>query len=361
MNESFWQSKKVFITGHTGFKGSWLCLWLSTMGATVTGYALEPQTVPNLYELCGIDSLINSVIGDIRDKARLSEALSAAEPDVVIHMAAQALVKPSYADPAHTFDVNVMGTVNLLEAVRLAVESGIPIKAVINVTTDKCYENKEWAWGYRENDPLGGYDAYSNSKACSELVTAAYRSSFFNAKSFRKHGVALATARAGNVIGGGDWAQDRLVPDTVRAFMNASEVMIRNPHAIRPWQHVLEPLSGYLLLAQKLVEEGIAFAESWNFGPLDQDAKPVGWIVEQLCKKWGDGAAYSIDFSSYAHEAHYLKLDCSKAQQLLGWKPRWNLNQALDKVIEWTLAYQKKEKMRQVCLSQLNEYSMTTG
>ncbi|MGO4699343.1 CDP-glucose 4,6-dehydratase [Paenibacillus sp. 2TAB26] len=360
MNPSFWRNKKVFITGHTGFKGSWLCLWLAAMGAKVTGYALAPQQQPNLYELCNIDAMIQSVTGDIRDSARLSKVLLAAEPDIVIHMAAQALVKPSYETPAYTFEVNVMGTVNLLDAVKLAVESGAGIKAVVNVTTDKVYENQEWAWGYRESDRLGGYDPYSNSKACSELVTASYRNSFFHSKDEKVHGVGIATARAGNVIGGGDFAQNRLVPDMVRAFMDGSAVSIRNPHAVRPWQHVLEPLSGYLLLAEKLYANGSEYAEGWNFGPRDEDARPVGQVVEQLGAKWG-GVVVHTDTGKHPHEAHELKLDCSEAQRRLGWKPRWTLDQALNKVVEWTLAYQGNEDIRQVCLNQWHEYAGKTS
>jgi CDP-glucose 4,6-dehydratase len=271
---------------------------------------------------------------------------------MVMHLAAQPLVRQSYQQPVETFAVNVMGTVNLLEAVRRC-PSG---KAVVNVTTDKCYDNREWHWGYRENEPLGGYDPYSSSKACSELVTAAYRNSFFNPGDYDRHGVALASVRAGNVIGGGDWAQDRLICDCIRALLAGEQILLRNPSAIRPWQHVLEPLSGYLLLAQRLFEEGPRFAEGWNFGPRDEDARPVDWIVQKLCRKWGHGASYTVARGDHPHEAHYLKLDCSKAKALLGWQPRWNLEQALDAIIDWTQAYRAGEDMRQVTWRQIDEY-----
>ena len=355
IDRDFWQGKKVFITGHTGFKGSWLCLWLHSLGAQVIGYALKPPTDPSLYELCSIDKLVESHIADIRDSEALSKALSAVHPDIVIHMAAQPLVRDSYKIPVETYSVNVMGTVNLFEAVR----NSKSVKAVINVTTDKCYENKEWIWGYRENEPLGGYDPYSSSKACSELVTAAYRRSFFNSSntSNLSTSVAVASARAGNVIGGGDWATDRLIPDCVRAILKNEKIVIRNPQAIRPWQHVLEPLSGYLMLTQKLFEEGPRYAEAWNFGPDDSDAKPVEWLVGSLCKKWGDGASYMIDKGKHFHEAHYLKLDCSKARSELGWQPRWDLEKAIESIIEWTRAYKSGKNIQEVCLKQIEEYT----
>ncbi|KRF18687.1 CDP-glucose 4,6-dehydratase [Paenibacillus sp. Soil787] len=359
MDPTFWTSKKVFVTGHTGFKGSWLCLWLASMGAEVTGYALLPPTTPSLYKLAQIDSMVRSVNADIRDKDLLARTLTDADPDIVIHMAAQSLVRASYDAPALTFETNVMGTVNLLEAVKYAVTSGKKIKAVINVTSDKCYENKESIYGYRENDALGGKDPYSNSKACSELVTASYRNSFFHSDNYLHHGVALATVRAGNVIGGGDWAYERLIPDCIRAFLKEDVINIRNPHAVRPWQHVLEPLSGYLLLAQYLYEAGPSYAEGWNFGPEDEDAKSVRWVVDALCRKWGGIAGCKIDSNNHPHEAHLLKLDCTKAKMRLGWKPRWKLGQALDKVVEWSKAYKSGEDIRTVCLRQLNEFLFT--
>ncbi len=353
IDTDFWKNKKIFITGHTGFKGSWLCLWLHQLGADVSGYALDPSTEPSLYNLCRIDKLVRSTIADVRDGASLTDAMRAAKPDIVIHMAAQPLVRDSYKIPVETYAINVMGTVNLFEAVRKT--SGV--KAVINITTDKCYENKEWVWGYRENEPMGGYDPYSNSKACSELVTAAYRSSYFNEKDHATHGVAIASARAGNVIGGGDWATDRLVPDCIRAILKKNQVVIRNPQAIRPWQHVLEPLSGYLMLAQKLVIEGPRYSGGWNFGPDDSDAKPVAWLVERLCAKWGNGASYSLDKGPHPHEAHYLKLDCSKARTELGWRPQWDLEKAIDSIVEWTQAYSSKQDMAAVCRRQIEAYS----
>lgn len=352
IDKLFWQGKRVFITGHTGFKGSWLCLWLHLLGAKITGYALQPHTQPNLFELCTVDNLVTSVIGDVRDREGLTHTILRAEPEIVIHMAAQALVRDSYRNPADTYAINVMGTVHLFEAVR-ACKS---IKAVVNVTTDKCYENKEWAWGYRENEPMGGYDPYSNSKACSELITASYRSAFFTPSEYQKHGIGVASARAGNVIGGGDWAVDRLIPDCINALLCNEKIMIRNPYAIRPWQHVLEPLSGYLLLAQRLYEDGKKFAEGWNFGPNDSDARPVEWIVQKMCEEWGRNGAYIVDTGIHPHEAHYLKLDCSKAKTKLNWQPIWSLEEALRKIIEWTHAYQEKADMSDICLKQIQEY-----
>lgn len=352
IDTTFWNGKKVFITGHTGFKGSWLSLWLNSIGANVTGYALTPPTQPNLFGLCNIDNIMTSIIGDIRDSEKLMKAMQDAQPDIVIHMAAQPLVRDSYNNPVGTYEINVMGTVNLLEAVRHCSS----VKAVVNVTTDKCYENKEWIWGYRENESMGGYDPYSNSKACSELVTSSYRNSFFNPNEYAKHGVAIATARAGNVIGGGDWAAERLIPDCINALLTNETIIIRNPNAIRPWQHVLEPLSGYLILAQRLYEDGVTFAEGWNFGPNDSDAKPVEWIVQKMCEHWAEGATYKVDSGIHPHEAHYLKLDCSKAKMKLNWSPKWNLEYTLEKIIEWVHIYDQHADMRTVCLQQIDEY-----
>lgn len=357
INENFWRGKKVFITGHTGFKGSWLCLWLSALGADITGYALQPPTQPNMYELCKINELMTSFIGDVRDIEQLTKSMLAAKPDIVIHMAAQSLVRNSYQNPAETYAINVLGTVHLLEAMRRCNS----VKAFVNVTTDKCYENKEWLWSYRENETLGGYDPYSNSKACSELVTASYRSSFFNPDEYEKHGVAIASARAGNVIGGGDWAADRLIPHCLDALLRNEKIIIRNPYAIRPWQHVLEPLSGYLLLAQKLYEAGARFGEGWNFGPNDCDARPVEWVVIKMCQLWGHHAAYEVDTSSHPHEAHYLKLDCSKAIARLNWSPRWNLEHTLVKIIEWVQAYQQQSNMQDTSVRQIQEYIMSAN
>lgn len=352
----FWKGKSVLLTGHTGFKGSWLCLWLSRMGAQITGYALDPPTDPSLFELARVDELVDSRIADVRDAECLAQTMADVQPEIVLHMAAQPLVRDSYRIPVETYAVNVMGTVHLLEAVR----SCPGVRAVVNVTTDKCYENREWVWGYRENEPMGGYDPYSSSKGCSELVTAAYRQSFFNPQQHAQHGAAIATARAGNVIGGGDWAGDRLIPDIIRAILAGDPVRIRNPHAIRPWQHVLEPLSGYLALAQKLYEDGAHYAEGWNFGPAEGDAWPVERIVQRLCRQWGAGAGYEIDEGDHPHEAHYLKLDCSKARSGLGWHPRWRLEKALDSIVEWTQRYRSGEDLQKVCLEQIAEYTEHT-
>ena len=345
---AFFQRKKVFITGHTGFKGSWLCLWLSKLGAHVTGYALDPPTTPSLYELVRVGELVDSQIADVRDAASLADAMQKAQPEIVIHMAAQPLVRDSYKIPVETYSTNVMGTVHLLDAVRQCPS----VRAVVNVTTDKCYENREWVWGYRENEPMGGFDPYSSSKGCAELVTAAYRSSFFTVQ----HGAAVATARAGNVIGGGDWATDRLIPDCISAMLAGEPVRIRNPHSIRPWQHVLEPLGGYLTLAQRLYESGAEYAEGWNFGPRDDDAKPVEWIVQRMCELRGNGACYDVDAGDHLHEAHYLKLDCSKAHMRLGWQPRWDLGKALTSILEWVDIYSSAGDLRECCFKQIAEY-----
>jgi CDP-glucose 4,6-dehydratase len=352
VNKEFWAGKRVFITGHTGFKGSWLSLWLQHMGATVTGYALRPPTFPAMFEVADVGKGMISIIGDIRDGDAVRVAMKSAAPEIVIHMAAQPLVRYSYVAPTETYSTNVMGTVNVLEAARFV--SGI--RGIVNVTSDKCYDNREWVWGYRENEAMGGYDPYSSSKGCAELVTAAYRSSFFNKQNFHSQSVALASARAGNVIGGGDWAEDRLVPDILSAMSKGEPVCIRSPQAVRPWQHVLEPLSGYLSLAEKLYENGDEFAEAWNFGPNDVDAKPVQWIVEQLSELWGEGATWKVDSGQHPHEAHYLKLDCSKAYNRLHWRPKWNLSQTLAKIIAWQRAYLKKKDMRAKSIEQINEF-----
>ena len=356
MNPGFWQGKRVLLTGHTGFKGSWLTLWLQSLGAQVTGYALAPPTNPSLFEIADVALNMTSVIGDIRDLANLQAVFAKHKPEIVIHMAAQPLVRYSYQNPVETYATNVMGTVHVLEAVR----NTPGVKAVVNITTDKCYENREWVWGYRENEPMGGFDPYSNSKGCAELVSAAYRSSFFNANNYEQHGVALATVRAGNVIGGGDWAQDRLVPDILTAFEQGRKVEIRNPHSIRPWQHVMEPLRGYLILAEELFERGPIFAEGWNFGPNDEDAKPVGWIVEQMAALWGDDAQWQVDTADHPHEAHYLKLDISKARSLLDWHPVLRLKDTLALIIDWSKQRQAGANMRQLTLAQLQNYQALT-
>lgn len=356
MNPAFWRGKRVFLTGHTGFKGSWLALWLQRLGAEVTGFAL-PAGSPSLFAAAGVADGMHSIEGDIRNPDALRAALQAAQPQIVIHMAAQALVRYSYANPVETYATNVLGLVHLFEAVRATPG----VKAVVNVTSDKCYENREWVWGYRENEPMGGYDPYSNSKGCAELVTSAYRSSFFNAGAYASHGVALGSGRAGNVIGGGDWAQDRLIPDIMRAIAAGEPVRIRSPHAIRPWQHVLEPLSGYLVLAERLYTDGPAFAEGFNFGPQDSDAQPVQWIVERLCAAWGAGASWELDGAPQPHEATYLKLDCSKAHARLGWRPRWPLAEALARIVDWHRAHADGADLRAVTLAQIDAYQNTSS
>lgn len=347
MNPSFWLGKRVFLTGHTGFKGGWLSLWLQSMGSEVHGYALNPPTETNLFTLAAVGKgMVSSVIADIRDLEKLSRAMKAAQPEIVFHLAAQPLVRHSYADPVETYGVNVMGTVNLLESVRQTPG----VKAVVNVTTDKCYENQEWMWAYRENEPMGGFDPYSSSKGCSELVTAAYRRSFLEPA-----GIALASARAGNVIGGGDWATDRLIPDFLRA-LDAGEILrIRDPLATRPWQHVLEPLSGYLMLAERLFTDGLDYAEAWNFGPSDDDACSVQWILERLMEMRND-VKWQQEGIPQAHEAHQLKLDSSKARTLLGWHPRWKVQNALQETLAWHQAWRNGQDMKSFSLAQVANY-----
>jgi CDP-glucose 4,6-dehydratase len=348
----FWRGRRVFLTGHTGFKGSWLSLWLQSLGAELTGFALTPPTDPSLFVAARVADGMTSIMGDIRNLAQLRQAMQDARPEIVIHMAAQPLVRLSYEEPVQTYETNIMGTVHLLEAVRT-----VPgVKAVVNVTTDKCYENREWVWSYRESDRMGGYDPYSNSKGCAEMVTAAYRSSFFNPGNYSHHGVAVATARAGNVIGGGDWAKDRLIPDIVSAYEQGQSVQIRNPHATRPWQHVLEPLRGYLALAEKLIENGSAFGEGWNFGPREEDARPVSWIVEQMAARWGDGATWQIHGGDHPHEANYLKLDISKVNSRLNWQPKLRLSDALNLIVDWARLRSAGEDVRGFTLQQIVNY-----
>ena len=349
----FWKGKKVFLTGHTGFKGGWMTAWLNLMGADVVGFSLAPKTKPNLFEVAGISSLcMESHISDIRHLDDLTNAMRQATPDIVIHMAAQPLVRYSYVSPVETYSTNVMGTVNVLEAIR----SSPRVKAAIIVTSDKCYENKEWVWGYRENEPMGGYDPYSNSKGCAELVAAAYRQSFFSDKDFSKHQVGIASARAGNVIGGGDWSEDRLIPDALAAFEANQPLIIRNPLSIRPWQHVLEPLSGYLVLAQALFEQGTEFSGAWNFGPQDSDARSVQDVVELLISQWSGPAAWRQDGALHPHEAHFLRLDCTKARQALNWRARWDLEKAIATIVEWQQAYSKGDDMLGIMRKQIDSY-----
>jgi len=347
VNPDFWKGKRVLLTGHTGFKGSWLSLWLQSLGTTLRGIALEPPTEPSLFNVARVFDGMEHRIVDIRDYAAVRAQFDDFAPEVVIHMAAQPLVRLSYREPVETYSTNVMGTVHVLEAARHVAS----VKAIVNITTDKCYENREWVWGYRENEPMGGRDPYSSSKGCAELVSSAFRSSFLNSA-----GIALATARAGNVIGGGDWALDRLVPDILRALEKDEPVLIRNPHAIRPWQHVLEPLSGYLLLAERLHVHGQVYAEGWNFGPRDEDARTVQWITENFCDLWGSGASWSVQSGEQPHEANLLKLDISKARQRLHWSPRWTLDTAIQLIVKWHQSWRRGQDMRSLCLSQINQY-----
>jgi CDP-glucose 4,6-dehydratase len=351
MNPLFWAGKRVFLTGHTGFKGSWLTLWLSKMDAVVKGYSLAPPTSTSLFVEAGVADDVNSQIADIRDLDVLFASMSEFEPEVVIHMAAQPLVRLSYSAPVDTYSTNVMGTVHLLDCCR-RIES---IRSIVVVTSDKCYQNNEWLWGYRENEPMGGFDPYSNSKGCTELVVSSFRDSYFSPDNYSEHCVALGSARAGNVIGGGDWAEDRLVPDILTAFQSGERVIIRNPHAIRPWQHVLEPLSGYLLLAERLYDSA-SFSGAWNFGPNESDAKPVEYIVDVLSQLWGDGSSWAVCDGDHPHEAHYLKLDCSKAKSLLNWHPKWELENALAKIVSWHKAWLGNEDMKTHCLKEIEVF-----
>jgi CDP-glucose 4,6-dehydratase len=353
MTNSFWQSRRVFVTGHTGFKGAWLCLLLQRLGARVHGFSLPPPTEPSLFEIAGVArQLERDERGDVRDLTALTAAMRAARAEVVIHMAAQPLVRESYTDPVGTYATNVMGTVNFLEALRTV---GSDVKAAVVVTTDKCYENREWAWGYREDEPMGGHDPYSSSKGCAELVTAAYRRSYFHSAG----ATSVASGRAGNVIGGGDWAKDRLIPDMIKAFAAGAPAIIRNPNSIRPWQHVLEPLAGYLTLAEKLAgAERQTLAEAWNFGPFDDDARPVQWIAERLAKLWGDRARWELsqDSTAQPHEAYYLKLDTSKARSRLGWRPRTDLATALEWIVTWYKCWTRGDDMLKISLAQIERF-----
>lgn len=353
VNLDFWKGKKVLITGHTGFKGAWLAYWLQLLNSKVIGYALPPPTTPSLFALAQVEAGMTSIIGDILDLPLLTKVIKSEQPEIVVHLAAQALVGRSYQEPRETYLTNIMGTVNLLEAIRQVCS----VRAIVVITSDKCYENKEWVWGYREIDPMGGDDPYASSKGCAELIAASYRKSFFNPAEFDQHGVAFASARAGNVIGGGDWAEDRLVPDVMKAFLQRQAVQIRNPYAYRPWQYILEPLRGYLLLAERLYTQGPMYAEAWNFGPAENDVRPVIWLVERLAQSWGIGAGWELDPKAHPHEAHLLKLDCSKSMSRLGWKPQLNLEQALEWTVAWYKTFQKDpSSLKEMTESQIISY-----
>ena len=353
MSLGFWDGKSIFVTGHTGFKGGWLCTWLKELGAQVTGYSLAPSTHPSLFEAAGVADGMRSIIGDVRDFEGLGAALAQSNAEVVFHLAAQPLVRRSYREPRETYETNVMGTVNLLDALR-----GLPnVRAAVMVTSDKCYENREWLWGYRESEPMGGYDPYSNSKGCAELVTAAFRSSFFNSEGDARKRAGIASARAGNVIGGGDWAEDRLLPDMFRAISKGRALEVRRPQAIRPWQHVLDPLHGYLMLAERLWADAPRFSSAWNFGPADSEARPVSWIADRLVALWGDGAQWTARPDGAVHEATYLKLDSSKARGLLEWSPRLSLDEALEYAVEWHRAFDAGRNMTEFTRRQIEAYA----
>lgn len=356
MNKDFWRGKKVLLTGHTGFKGSWLSTWLKLLGAELVGYALPPPPGPSLFQVAHVEVGMISIEGDVRDLEHLRAVIEYYQPEIILHLAAQALVRPSYDDPIFTYSTNVMGTANVLEAARQADK----LRAVVMVTSDKAYENQEWVWAYRETDRLGGHDPYSNSKACAELVIQAYRDSFFPVAGYAQHGVAIASARAGNVIGGGDWAVDRLVPDILRAFGEGRPVAIRSPNATRPWQFVLEALSGYLLLVERLWSDGSRYSEGWNFGPDMDDVKTVSWIVEHMSTKWGHGANWLSDVGLHPHEANLLMLDCAKSKRFLGWHPRLKLDAALDWIVEWHRGWMSGESVRACMESQIIRYEDLT-
>jgi CDP-glucose 4,6-dehydratase len=349
VSPTFWKNKRVFLTGHTGFKGSWLSMWLQEMGAHVKGFSLAPHTTPNLFHEAKVKEGMESEIGDIRDLRLITESMCDFDPEIVIHMAAQPLVRLSYSEPVETYATNVMGTIHVLEAARKCKN----LKSIVAITTDKCYENKEWPWGYRENEPMGGHDPYSSSKGCCELLIASYRNSFFNTP----ESASLASVRAGNVIGGGDWSDDRLIPDILKAFEKSEPAVVRNPLSTRPWQHVLEPLSGYLVLAEKLYQDGDQFAEAWNFGPRDEDCQSVAYILDKMIATWGQGATWVMDANSHPHEAGFLKLDCSKAKQKLHWEPKWNLEFTLTSIVKWHKAFLQNENIRLICQNEIQSYT----
>jgi CDP-glucose 4,6-dehydratase len=349
VDPGFWRDRRVLVTGHSGFKGAWLALWLQSLGAHVTGFSWGLPTQPSLHVLARVGEGMDSLDGDVRDADSVTRAVVASDPEVIVHMAAQSLVRRSFTQPRETYATNVMGTVNVLDAVR---QHGANVRAVVIVTSDKCYENREWEWGYREDEPMGGHDPYSNSKGCAELVTNAFRGSFFS----DSDGPRIASARAGNVIGGGDWGEDRLVPDIMRAALADEPARVRNPNSIRPWQHVLNPLSGYLVLAQAL-HESVEHATGWNFGPAEEDARPVGWLVERLAELWPSELRWTLDDGPHPHEARYLKLDSSRARMRLGWRPQVGLPQALASIVEWYQALREGSDMHAVTLGQIEAFS----
>ena len=352
MNKDFWNKKKILLTGHTGFKGSWLSLWLQKLNANIIGFSKSIPTNPSLFQLTNIEDGMTSIIGDVCDYDKLEEVVKEYKPEIVIHMAAQAILRESYNNPVETYATNVMGTVNLLESIRKIGN----VKVILNVTTDKCYEPNELSKGHIETDRIGGYDPYSNSKACSELVTASFRDSFFNPKEYHKHGISLASCRAGNVIGGGDWAKDRLIPDIMKGILNNETIKIRNPNSIRPWQHVLDPLNGYLILVEKLWSSGSEFSEGWNFGPEENNEKPVKWIVERLTKQWSKDIKWDIDNNINLHEENYLRLNCIKANSRLGWMSKLNLEEGLEWIIEWYRQYEENNDMREITEQQIEKF-----
>ena len=351
INKDFWQGKRVFLTGHTGFKGSWMSIWLKMLGAEVTGFALPPATNPDMFTVVQNDREINSIIGDIRDLSLIQRTIKQYKPDIVMHMAAQAIVRQSYREPIDTFQTNIMGTANILEAVR----DTDTVKAVLCITSDKCYENREWVWKYRESDPVGGWDPYSASKGCSELVIASYKNSYFNDDLYDSQGVAVASARAGNVVGGGDWGHDRLIPDMIKSFSDGKRVIIRSPNAVRPWQHVIDLLRGYIMLTEKLYQYGPQYAEAWNFGPIDNDEKTVQEIVNKVSALWGNGASWELDKNFNPHEALSLKLDSSKARARLGWSSALDIETTLEYVVQWYKAHHKGEDMFHITSQQIQE------
>lgn len=357
MNERFWKKKRVLLTGHTGFKGSWLSLWLQQLEAEVVGYALSPPTEPSLFEVAGVGAGMTSIIGDVRDLSALKKLFKDQQPEIVIHMAAQSLVRYSYQEPIETYETNVMGTLNVLESIRC----NNSVRAALMVTSDKCYENEGKIESFRENDPMGGHDPYSSSKGCAELLISSYRNSYFASRDSDPPFAAIGSARAGNVIGGGDWATDRLIPDIIRAFQNDKPVQVRNPRAVRPWQHVLEPLSGYLKLVERLYTDGAEYAEAWNFGPPKEDIKPVEWIVEKMAKGWGNNASWAFEGGDHPYEANLLMLDSTKARARLSWQPQWGLEEALARVIEWHKRELAGSDLKRMCLKQIHDYTLNQG